>query len=222
MQQFDLLESGWFYHIYNHGVGGRDLFREADNYNYFIKLYDKYISPVADTYAWVLMKNHFHLLVRITENRGYRYSNADGSIDAVRFDEVKWETIDLSACEAPASVKVPKPHLHLSHLFNAYSRYLNTRYNTRGALFERPFRRKRIDSPEYLKNVVAYIHNNPVHHGFCSHPIEYAWSSYNTCLSEKQTRLHRTELLTWFGNRENFQAEHQSAPKLNLETWWDE
>lgn len=26
---------------------------------------DKYISPVADTFAWVLMKNHFHFLVRI-------------------------------------------------------------------------------------------------------------------------------------------------------------
>jgi hypothetical protein len=38
-----------FYHIYSHGVGGRDLFKEADNYEYFLDLYDKYISPIADT-----------------------------------------------------------------------------------------------------------------------------------------------------------------------------
>ena len=31
----------------------------------FVNLYDKYISPVAKTYAWVLMRNHFHLLVKI-------------------------------------------------------------------------------------------------------------------------------------------------------------
>jgi hypothetical protein len=30
-------------------------------------LYDKHISPIADTFAWVLMRNHFHLLVRIKE-----------------------------------------------------------------------------------------------------------------------------------------------------------
>ena len=32
-------------------------------------------------------------------------SNADRSVDAVRFEDVKWETIDLSACEAPDSVR---------------------------------------------------------------------------------------------------------------------
>jgi len=205
MQTFDFLEKGCFYHIYNHGVGGRDLFREADNYNYFIKLYDKYISPVADTYAWVLMKNHFHLLVRMKEN-----INSSSIPDLTGFE-------NLSGLE----LKNKPPHQHFSNLFNAYSKAFNKRYNTRGALFERPFRRKRIDSPEYLKNVVTYIHNNPVHHGFCCHPIEYAWSSYNSCLSEKQTKLQRNEILAWFGNCDDFQAEHQTAPKLNLETWWD-
>jgi len=207
MQQFDQLEAEWFYHIYNHGVGGRDLFRTTDNYHYFIKLYDKYVSPVADTYAWVLMKNHFHLLVRMKENINLSSSPPD-----------------LTGFENLSGLveKNKPPHQHFSNLFNAYSKALNKRYNTRGALFERPFRRKRIDSPEYLKNVVTYIHNNPVHHGFCSHPIEYAWSSYGTCLSKKQTKLQPTELLTWFGDCDNFQAEHQTAQHLNLETWWDE
>ncbi len=31
--------------------------------------------------------------------------NADRSVDAVRFEGYKWETIDLSACEAPDNVK---------------------------------------------------------------------------------------------------------------------
>jgi REP element-mobilizing transposase RayT len=208
MQQFDPLDAGWFYHIYNHGVGGRDLFNEADNYNYFMKLYDKYISPVADTYAWVLMKNHFHLLVRIKEN-----INVPSSIpDLTGFE-------NLSGLE----LKINKPpHQHFSNLFNAYSKAFNKRYNTRGALFERPFRRKRINSPESLKNVVTYIHNNPVHHGFCGHPVEYPWSSYFSCLSEKQTKLQRNDLINWFGNKEGFEKGHRDAKKLDLETWWDE
>jgi len=65
MHQIEQLKYGNFYHIYNHGVGNRDLFLEADNYEYFLSQWDKYISPVADMYAWVLMKNHFHVLVRI-------------------------------------------------------------------------------------------------------------------------------------------------------------
>jgi REP element-mobilizing transposase RayT len=224
MQHFDTLDNGHFYHIYNHGVGMRDLFIDPDNYNNFLKLYDKYVSPVADTYAWVLMKNHFHVLVRIKENRGYRFSNADGSIDTVRFEEVKWETIDLAACEAPVCLKIPQPHLHFSHLFNAYSRYFNIRYNIRGALFERPFRRKRIMDADYLRNVVAYIHYNPVHHGFCNHPLEYPWSSYSTCLSNKTTKLHRDETLAWFGDKAAFElghAKYDSDLNRTLLEWGD-
>ncbi len=173
MQTFQQLGYGNFYHIYNHGVGKRNLFEMPENYEYFLALYDKYISAIAETYAWVLMPNHFHLLVRIKENIVYKYSNADRSIDAVRFEEIKWMTKDLSASEASDSVKIPKPHLHFSHLFDAYSKYIDIRCATHGALFERPFKRKLIDSTDYLRQVILYIHNNPIHHGFCQHPSEY-------------------------------------------------
>lgn len=163
MQAFEKLEHGQFYHIYNHAVGGRDLFRDTGNYEHFLSLYNKYIEPVAETYAWCLMPNHFHVLVRIKENVVYKYSNADRSGDAVRFEEVKWMTKDLSASEASDSVKIPKPHLHFSHLFNAYSKYINMQTSARGALFERPFKRKLIDSVEYLQRLVIYIHHNPAH-----------------------------------------------------------
>lgn len=104
MQFIEPLICGNFYHIYNRGIDSCDLFRDNDNYEYFLGLYDKFISPVADTYAWVLMRNHFHFLVRIKENVVYKYSNnnADRSNDAVRledtvkFEEVKWQTINLS------------------------------------------------------------------------------------------------------------------------------
>jgi REP element-mobilizing transposase RayT len=59
----EVLSPGNYYHIYNRGNNGEPLFFEEENYIYFLKLYDKYISPIAETYAWCLMKNHFHFLV---------------------------------------------------------------------------------------------------------------------------------------------------------------
>jgi REP-associated tyrosine transposase len=59
------LEYDRFYHIYNRGINGCRLFFETGNYEYFLYLYNKYISPVAETFAWVLKRNHFHFLVRI-------------------------------------------------------------------------------------------------------------------------------------------------------------
>jgi putative transposase len=40
-----------FYHIYNRGNAGEALFREPHNHRYFLRLYDRYVEPVAETYA---------------------------------------------------------------------------------------------------------------------------------------------------------------------------
>ena len=53
------LEYGQYYHIYNRGNNGENLFFEERNYPYFLKLYAHHILPVADTYAYCLLRNHF-------------------------------------------------------------------------------------------------------------------------------------------------------------------
>ncbi len=66
------LRCGCFYHIYNRGNNSENIFLNADNFNYFLTLYDKYICPIADTYAWCLMPNHFHFLIRVKEEEEVR------------------------------------------------------------------------------------------------------------------------------------------------------
>lgn len=61
------LQPGNFYHIYNCGNNRENLFLQERNYGYFMKLWGKYISPVADTYAYCLLRNHFHAAVRVKD-----------------------------------------------------------------------------------------------------------------------------------------------------------
>lgn len=200
MQKPEPLTYGNYFHIYNHGVGKRNLFCEPDNYEYFLDLYDQCVSPLAETYAWVLMPNHFHLLVRIKEQ--------DEVVASIPPDRVS------------NPVRGNYPSLQFSKLFNAYAQALNNRLGLRGALFERPFKRKRIDSDEYLKQVILYIHNNPVHHGFCEHPREYPWSSYLTCISVKPTKLHRKLVMGWFDSEANFKYMHDNKIEIEkIEKW---
>jgi putative transposase len=49
------------YHIYTHANGSENLFQTNENFRYFLKRYEEYIPPVADTLAWCLMPNHLHL-----------------------------------------------------------------------------------------------------------------------------------------------------------------
>ena len=61
------LRPGVVYHIYNWGNNRENIFPEERNYRYFMKLYGKYIAPIADTYAYCLLRNHFHFLIRIKD-----------------------------------------------------------------------------------------------------------------------------------------------------------
>ena len=58
---------GNFYHIYNRGNNGQDIFFENENYIFFLNRYDRYISPFCETIAWVLLKNHFHILIYVKD-----------------------------------------------------------------------------------------------------------------------------------------------------------
>jgi len=73
----DELENNGYYHIYNRANGREKLFRDKEDHLQFLSLYEKYILPIADTYAWVLMKNHFHFLIRVKANMYYKYTKED-------------------------------------------------------------------------------------------------------------------------------------------------
>lgn len=183
------LEYGKYYHIYNRGINGSNLFLENENYEYFLQLYDKYISKVADTYAWVLMRNHFHLLVRI---KTIQELNLQG------FENL----------EGLKGTNRTRVNQQFANLFNAYTKAINKRYHRTGSLFEHPFRRIPVNSNNQLKYLVYYLHHNPIHHGFCENYLDYPWSSYLTIVSPKETKLERAEVLAWFNNKRNFEKLH--------------
>ena len=193
MKTTEALKYGHFYHLYNRGINSCNLFNNSDNYEYFLKLYHKHTGEIAETFAWVLMSNHFHFLVKIKSLNQSGFENLTG---------------------------LKPPHQYFSNLFNAYTKAFNKRFDRHGSLFERPFRRKEINSVKYLRHVILYIHHNPVHHGFCSHPSEYQWISYNTCLSLKPTKLQREEVIGWFDDEANFKYMHnQKLETEKIEEW---
>jgi putative transposase len=201
MQQIEPLGYNNYYHIYNRGINSCELFKEGTNYTYFLGLYEKYIVPVADTFAWVLMPNHFHLLVRVKEEK-----------------EIAVMANSPDRVQNPVRAGIPSQQF--SKLFNSYAQAFNRRNKRHGCLFERPFKRKAITNEDYLKQLVVYIHNNPVHHGFCVHPEEYPWSSYQTCLSDKSTKLRRNEVIDWFEDLANFKYVHEEKLEMeNIEQW---
>ncbi|RLD30822.1 MAG: hypothetical protein DRI88_05250 [Bacteroidetes bacterium] len=186
---------GHIYHIYNHSNGDDLLFREDENYVYFIEKYRKYILPVTDTFSYCLMPNHFHILVRIKEK--------EDIISAFNKSfKRKYDRCTLAKeRENLVSLFVSK---QFSNLFSSYTQAFNKMYDRMGSLFMKNFKRKRIEDEDYYTKMITYIHLNPVRHTFVSKPEDWNYSSYKTILSDAKTWLEKEEVINSFSDRDNF------------------
>lgn len=187
MQTTIPLEPGKVYHLYNRGNNREDLFRDETDYRSFLALYFRHVHAVVDTFAYCLMRNHFHLLARIR--------------DAARFPE---DVDSFGQIDATQS---------FSNLFNAYAKMFNGRYQRTGRLFEERFKRIQVDSDNYFNQLVVYIHRNPQRHGFVVDFRTWEWSSYRALCLDRPTRVERDEVMRWFAGASNFEAAH--APEAH-------
>lgn len=174
------------FHIYNRANGDDRLFLSFENYRYFIQKYQEHISPIADTFCYCLMPNHFHFLVRIKTE------------DELMAAFPKFKTVE----------KLPSKSF--SNLFSSYTQAFNKQQGRMGSLFMKNFKRKKISDKDYLYNLIKYIHYNPIEARLCTIPEEWRYSSYNTLINDEPTFLKRDETISWFEDKINFKEFHKT------------
>jgi putative transposase len=188
------LTNGNFYHIYNRGNNRENIFFHERNYAYFMELWWKHIRPIAETWAYCLLRNHFHAVVYIRKKE-----------DLIT---------NLTGLEDLSGFKIKEPSQYFSNFFNAYARGVNIAAQRTGALFQRPFKRIPVDSEAYLLRLIVYIHQNPQKHKFENDFRDWNYSSYHELIADVPTRLERERVIQLFGSREDFIRIHQEIQPL--------
>lgn len=189
-----------FYHIYNRANGSESLFRSEENYRYFLQQWVKHISSIANTYAYCLMPNHFHFLIRTRSE-----------------DELKINYPVLGKFETFQDLITFRISKQFANMFSGYTQAYNKMFDRHGSLFNPNFKKKPITSDSYLTNLILYIHNNPVQHAFSSDIGSWPHCSYQVILANNQTFLMRQEVIDWFGNKEDLITIHNKPmPGLNM------
>ncbi|MDB5208714.1 MAG: hypothetical protein JWR72_3789 [Flavisolibacter sp.] len=194
MQDYHIpLYPGGLYHILNRANGDEKIFKEEQNYFYFLTKYRQHIGPVANTLAWCLLPNHYHFLVRIKP----------AETISERF-EVKKKKKPEDDTLLPGFIVQ-----QFSNWQNGYAKAVNKMYRRRGSLFMDYIRRVEIDKDMQFGNTVFYIHKNPVHHGFGINIGGWPWSSYKEYVTKQFGLVDSKEVIEWFGTMENFLQFHQ-------------
>ena len=170
-----------FYHVYNRGVEGRDIFNDNQDYKIFLGFVKRYLtripqnevqprwrSDVVDKLqlvAYCLMPNHFHLLVKQKTRDGMS--------------------------------------IFVKTLMNSYVRYFNKKYKRIGGLFQGVFKAVQITEEPYLLHITRYIHLNPLDlTNMTLDKLENYYCSYGEYLGKRNTSwIHPEEILSMFGSK---------------------
>ena len=189
------LEPDKFYHIYNHAIGKENFFETDADYLWFLNKLKKYVVPLCDMYSFCLMSNHFHFVLRIKSE--IEIKNILNKLNTGRLSVEERMAKD----EAYLSNAVSQ---QIGNLFNAYAKYFNYVHQRKGTLFTRAFRRKWVESEDYLRQLICYVHQNPVQAGYVITPTEWKYSSSNAIVSLRETLVCRKEVIDYFDSVENF------------------
>jgi putative transposase len=228
------------YHIYNHANGFENIFSHEANYWYFLEKYKLYIEPIAETYACCLMPNHFHLVIRIRKkeviekaiikarNIKTRFLNLSQSSKAQQGGNFG-KGLNNSAAETLEKVltigegnfgkgfddREIEKYLskQFANLFSCYTQSFNKVYNRMGSLFIKNFKRELITDKTHFLNTVAYVHRNPIHHGFCKEFDDWPYSSYHHMATNApfELKIETSKLIRMASGHEALLLLHQKS-----------
>lgn len=73
------IEPGFVYHIYNRGNNYQDVFFHKEDYYLFINRIKFYLLEYCSIYAYALLPNHYHFLIRVNEDiKNFKFSRQFG------------------------------------------------------------------------------------------------------------------------------------------------
>jgi putative transposase len=170
---------------------------------YLVELIKK-LSRVyfAEVLGFCIMGNHFHLLVRMHQDKDY-------SDDELR------ERYRLYYGEKAPDVELNNNSIlqlrkkwsslseYIKEIKQGFSRFYNRRHNRKGFFWSERFKSVIVDNGETLINCLAYIDLNPVRAGLVDKPENYRWSSigYHAQTNNKDNFLSLDFGLAEFGIR---------------------
>ncbi len=196
-----------YYHIYNRGNNKENLFLNERNYEYFLARWNKYILPYSTLMAYCLMPNHFHFLIRIKKESEIEYylKGDPKPTRPLRISRLSNDQLDINKLLED----------QFKNLFSGYTLAINKQEGRTGSLFQKRFKRLKVDSKKYLITLIHYIHHNPIHHNFVKDYSRWKYTSYNELLSSSNNFVDQKSVFDCFGDKELFLKFHKDSKNYN-------
>ncbi len=152
MNKRSVVVTDQIYHVFNRTVGNEPLFPSKREFNRFLELVAYYRFPQRFKYS-----KYKKLSVEQKNDYLEEFSKLKPLIEIYAFALMPNHYHFLLKQNQDNGIKT-----FISNIQNGFAKYINTKFDRHGGLFQNTFKRKWIGTDEELLHVSRYIHLNPV------------------------------------------------------------
>ena len=181
-----------FYHVVSRIANKAFLLNDAEKKRVFVNMMHRAADfSGVDVITYVVMDNHFHQCVKIPEREGEVPESEILRRVGVLYGKDRRDALErrLAGCreegdDAAADAELAKLRSRMGDLSEfmktfkqRVSQWYNSNYGHEGTLWGGRFKSVLVEDGRYLRNLVAYIHGNPIRAGLVTRAAYYEWSA---------------------------------------------
>ena len=102
----------------------------------------------------------------------------------------------------------------------SYSSFYYVKYNRKGGLFQKPFKRIQIPDDASLQQAIIYTNANAQKHSLVKDFTSYGYSSYHEILQNMDTWINSRAVIGFFGGRDQFDEIHKKQVDYYYSNSW--
>lgn len=196
-QRAIVLANGEIYHVFNRSIAREEIFSQKSNLQKILEIVDYYRFPQT-----IRLSKFKSLPKSLKEEYESSFKESTPLVEIYVFAFMPNHYHFLLKQLQDRGISK-----FISNLQNSFAKIFNLKNDRDGALFQNPFKAKRIETDEQFIHVSRYIHLNPV----TAYIIEferltsYTWTSFTAYTVGDQVSFLNTEfLLKMFSSREKY------------------
>ena len=162
-----------FYHLVCKSIDGLLLFHDNIDYEVFSQRFKKFTGEFFDVWSFCFIPNHSHHIIKIK------------SIESInQFIRVLSPEDITAAMKAFYSANDDELFFNkmierqMNSFLASYANYINNKYNRKGGIFQKPFKRILIEEDAHLQQAIIYTNANSEKHKLVDDYKKYPFSSY--------------------------------------------
>lgn len=197
-------------------VDGLKLFFSENDRQFYLRQFAEYFGPVLDCFAFNLLDNHSHFVVRVKD--------VESLHQAISLVPKQFRTRPMQIfADDPSDNTIIRVMLErqVNSFMASYAKGTNKVYSRKGGLFQSPFRRSFIASDSHLQQAIIYTHANTQKHGIVKDFKDYPYTSYHEILAGRSKNVKADFVLSVFGGREVFIQVHERQAEHYYQSTFD-